>query len=281
MTQIVPLKDAQLEWDRYLARPDVIKRFEAALPSVGITAQRFTRMVMTAFTMNPALYKCSRDSILRCLIFAAQSGLAPTGRGGLWIVPFGNEATPIVDYRGAATLARRSGKIVEFATGVVYPGDDFDYGKGSDSFLKHKSKLTTEPRKDEDIVGVYAYAKLTEGGFEFEVLSKSDVDRYRLKSRAKNSGPWVTDYAAMARKTAALRLCNLLPMQPDDQRLLELAMREQEGIPIDMAKEVDVSDLPSVEATVSDVPPEPAKAAETPAKKTNKADDEFLAGLGD
>ena len=44
MGEIVQAKDAAAYWDSYLAQPTVLKRFEAALPSVGITAQRFTRI---------------------------------------------------------------------------------------------------------------------------------------------------------------------------------------------------------------------------------------------
>ncbi len=274
MPEMVKAADSKVSWDTYLARPDVVKRFESALPSVGITGQRFVRMAMTAFTMNPNLYKCSRDSILRCLIYSAQMGLAPTGRGGVWIVPFGSEATPVPDYRGLVAVARRSGKIIEFATGVVYEGDEFDFEKGTNSFLKHKAKLTNEPRTNDKIIAFYAYAKLEGGGFEFEAMSRADVDYYRGKSRAKNSGPWVSDYPAMGRKTAALRLCNLLPMQSDDQRLLELASRDQEGLPMGLDKEINIADMPKADATVTDEEPVPPTVEEFDPELSRKLDAE-------
>ncbi|MEV8169625.1 recombinase RecT, partial [Microbacterium paraoxydans] len=49
------------------------------------------------------------------------------------------------------------------------------------------------------------------GGLAFVVLSPGDVERVRQRSKAKSSGPWRTDYDAMARKTAIRQLFKLLP----------------------------------------------------------------------
>jgi hypothetical protein len=43
-------------------------------------------------------------------------------------------------------------------------------------------------------------------------MTKAEVDAIRKRSRAGSSGPWVTDYAEMARKTVVRRLAKYLPL---------------------------------------------------------------------
>lgn len=44
------------------------------------------------------------------------------------------------------------------------------------------------------------------------VASKADIDARRARSKASNSGPWQTDYDAMARKTVVRMLAPFLPL---------------------------------------------------------------------
>jgi len=209
-----------------LASESFQAKLAKTMPQVGITPQRYVRMIAAAFTMNPKLWACSRASITRALLFSAQTGLAPTGRGGIHLVPFKNrgvlEITPIIDYRGAMKIARRSGDVVRMDADAVYERDEFEYEKGASPRLVHRPFLGDDRG---DLVAVYAVAHLRDAIDLpiFVVLSKHDVDQYKARSKARSNGPWVTDYAAMAKKTAVLRLCNLLPADDDDQRLLALA----------------------------------------------------------
>ena len=81
------------------------------------------------------------------------------------------------------------------------------------------------------------------------------------------------------------RICKRLPQSEDAARLLELDAQAEAGVPQEINIPVppeDVDAMPRADAVVTDAPQEPAKPADPPtAKKTNKADDEFLAGLGD
>ncbi len=46
-------------------------------------------------------------------------------------------------------------------------------------------------------------------------MTKPEIDAIRKRSRASGSGPWVTDYAEMARKTVVRRLFKYLPASPE------------------------------------------------------------------
>lgn len=61
-----------------------------ALPSV-ITPERFTRMVLSAVSVNPRLAECTPQSFLGAMMTAAQLGVEPnTALGQAYLVPFRN-----------------------------------------------------------------------------------------------------------------------------------------------------------------------------------------------
>jgi recombinational DNA repair protein RecT len=62
---------------------------------------------------------------------------------------------------------------------------------------------------------------------------KREIDAIRKRSRAATTGPWVTDYEAMAAKTVLRRLAKLLPASVELQRAVALDERAELGLPLD------------------------------------------------
>lgn len=258
--QIVSIKEQAEGFRGWLAKKETQEEFAAALPSVGITKQRFIRMIATAFSTNPALYGCSIPSIKRSLIYCAQLGLSPTGKGGIYLIPFKNkgelEATPIIDYRGMLQVARRSGDIARVSSNVVRVSDEFDYEEGTKPYLKHKVGQADpeDGSPPKDVTHVYGLVHLKSAPElpAFVVLSTREVEKFRRRSKAPNSPAWVNDWPAMACKTAIRRLYDSgrLPLQDDDHRLMAMMQAEDAGFnlppndsePIQM--EVEVKDEP-------------------------------------
>ena len=79
-------------------------------------------------------------------------------------------------------------------------------------------------RSDKAILAAYAVARLRDGSIVFEVLTRQEVDARRARSMSRENGPWVTDYARMARKTSlrALFTGGLVPMSAEIVRALEV-----------------------------------------------------------
>ena len=84
--------------DTQVAAPKNIKQWitamqpqiEKALPSV-ITPERFTRMALTAVSMNPELGACTPESFCGAMMQAAQLGLEPnTPLGQAYLIPYNN-----------------------------------------------------------------------------------------------------------------------------------------------------------------------------------------------
>ncbi len=139
------------------------------------------------------------------------------------------EGFVIIGYRGMIDLARRSGQIASLSARVVREGDEFSFEFGLDEKLIHR------PGENEDapVTHVYAVARLKDGGTQFEVMTRKQIELVRSLSKAGNNGPWVTHWEEMAKKTAIRRLFKYLPVSIEIQRAV--SMDEKEPLTIDPA----------------------------------------------
>ena len=168
-----------------------------ALPSV-ITPERFVRMAMTALTANPKLQNCTPETFIGAALTAAQLGLEPnTPLGQAYLIPYGTTCQFQVGYKGLLDLANRSGLLKNVTAQVVYENDEFEFEFGLEPKLKHKPAMSNRGKP----LWVYATYHLTNGGYNFEVMSMDDVRKFaKEKSKSYNNGPWQTDFEAMAKK---------------------------------------------------------------------------------
>lgn len=181
-----------------------------------IGAERLARVMLTEMRKNPVLADCmgtqdGRASLLGALMLSAQLGLEPGPLGHSYLVPFGGKVQFIIGYRGLLDLARRSGNVKRVSAEIVYKHDKFSRELGMERNLVH---VPAEGERG-DMIGVQATYELTNGGRDFVYLTKDEVEKFRAKSKARNNGPWQTDYEAMAKKTALRRLANLMPMSAE------------------------------------------------------------------
>jgi len=180
-----------------------------ALPK-HLSADRMCRIALTALRTTPNLLQCSPASFLGSVIQASQLGLeVNTPLGYAYLIPYGKVCQLLIGYQGMLELARRSGRTKAVYAFPVYDGDKFSYTLGLNPTLEHEpAGITHDPKR---LTHAYAVAKLLDGEPVFTVLTRDDIEAARSRSRAKNNGPWVTDYEAMAVKTAVRRLFKWLP----------------------------------------------------------------------
>lgn len=209
-----------------LSSPKMKAQFQAALPK-HMTAERMARIVTTEIRKTPALAKCDQASFLGSVIQCAQLGLEPgNSLGHAYLLPYGNQVQLIIGYRGMIDLARRSGQIVSLSARAVREHDEFDYQLGLHEDLTHKP---FEGEDSGEITHVYAVAKLQGGGVQFEVMSRAQVEAVRTQSKAGKSGPWVSHFEEMAKKTVIRRLFKYLPVSVEIQRAVVLDERAEAG----------------------------------------------------
>lgn len=228
--------------------------FEKALPE-GFSAEKFTRMAITAVNKNPALAQCTMSSFFSALMNAAQAGLEPNSPlGEAYLIPYRNkgqmEVQYVVGYQGRLKWAHRDHVIV--TARVVYENDEFSFQYGMNEELIHKPALTNRGKP----IAFYATWKSKDYGSEsFTVMSKEDVDEHAKKfSKAYSSGssPWVTNYESMALKTVVIQALKYAPKSMETRRFESNDETIKNTISSDMSEvdsEINYSDFIDAEIT--------------------------------
>lgn len=193
----------------------VKKQIALALPK-HMDADRMARVALTALLKTPKLTQCSQESFMQCVLSCSQLGIEPDGRLA-HLIPYGKDCTLIIDYKGLVALARRSGTVANIHADVVCENDDFEYDCGQ--IVRHKVNFR-QPRGD--VFAVYVQVVFKDGTKQCEVMSREDVEAIRARSKSKNSGPWVTDWNEMAKKTAFRRLSKWLELSPEYRRAIDV-----------------------------------------------------------
>lgn len=234
-----------------LVDPAVKAQLALALPR-HMTADRLARIALTEIRKVPKLAQCDQTSFLGAIMQCAALGLEPGGAlGHAYLLPFdkrekdasgrwrtvGTEVQLIVGYRGMIDLARRSGQIQSLEARAVYQADHFEVELGLDSTIVHRPAWEVADRGP--LVFAYAVAKLKDGGVQFDVMSRAEIEKIRARSKAKDNGPWTTDFDEMAKKTVVRRLFKYLPVSIELQTAVGLDERAELGIPQDNALLLD------------------------------------------
>ncbi len=189
------------------------QQLQRALPR-HLSPERFIRVAITAMTRTPKLAECEPISFFKCLLDLSSLGLEPDGRRA-HLIPFNNnrrgvvECQSIVDYKGFIELAKRSGDVSVWRPETVCENDEFEWLNGE---VTHR----IDWRKDRGKVqAVYSAVKMQDGSVDYDVMTREEVEAIRKRSRSGNDGPWVTDWAEMAKKTVIRRHSKRLTLSPE------------------------------------------------------------------
>lgn len=195
-------------------------QFAAALPK-HVSPERFVRVMMTAVQTTPALLNADRRTLFASAMKASQMGLLPDGREGA-IVTFKDQCQFMPMVAGVMKMVRNSGEISTWSVQAVYENDNFDFCLGDEEHITHKPALSGRGK----LIAVYSIVSMKDGEKSREVMSVEDVNGIRARSRSGNSGPWVTDFAEMAKKTVVRRHAKRLPLSTD----IDGAIREDDEL---------------------------------------------------
>lgn len=239
-----------------LTSPATLAQIKAALPR-HMTAERMARIALTEMRKTPKLAQCDARTFIGAVIQLSQLGLEPGGiLGHAYLIPFENrkkgttDVQIIIGYRGMIDLARRSGQIASLNAVVAREGDQFDVQLGLDAVLRHVPAFDDE----RPLVYVYAVAIFKDGGRQFEVMTRAQVERVRNASQgykraiSKNEEhPWTTHFEEMAKKTVIRRLFKYLPVSIELQTAVALDEHGDAGL----SQMVD--DLGAIDSTSTEI----------------------------
>lgn len=208
------------------AIPSTMKRY--------LTPESLTKVAFLAIRKSPDLVKCTPESICQSVMEAATLGLEVGGPlGHAHLVPFQNrkkgimECQLIIGYTGYINLARRSGEVSSVTAQVVYENDLFDIDLASGKPPTHKPLLKGD-RGAPYLVYVVAYFK--DGGFHPEMMTKSDIDAIRKKSKMSDGPAWRDNYWAMGLKSCIRKAKKMWPLSTNTAIEMSKAERIEDKV---------------------------------------------------
>jgi len=204
------------EFIDFLQSQNVRAEVEKALPPSAIRVETFLRIAATTIVgdeklLQAARTKVGRASLMNAILRCAQIGLPPDGYHA-HLIPYYDSKNEsflvqvIYDYKGLVALARRAGLDVKAV--LVYEKDKFEYieddGQGR-TIVTHEYNPFSDRGK---LIGVYSRVREKGKDPDYECMSVDEIIQIRNRSQAyvrSKSGPWVTDFSEMAKKTVLRR----------------------------------------------------------------------------
>lgn len=188
------------------------------------------------------LLEADRASLFRAAERIAKKALV-VGDNVAWLVPYKGEVQDQIGWKGAITLAMRSGILARYTCQPVFSNDKCSIRLGTTNAIEHEPPMRG---KRGDFIGVYAVAWFKEATEpDIEWMDKETVDFIRNMSPGKNSPAWTNWYTEMARAKVFKRLMKRAPTErPIDLDDMDEAM----GKTIEGVAETDLSvALPALE----------------------------------
>lgn len=196
----------------------------------GGDAERILQVCTNLISRNEHLLKCDAKSLIGAVMQSAELGLNPVqSLGQCYFVPYRGQVQMQIGYKGYIELARRSGQIMSLYAYCVFEGDSFNYTLGLHPDIQHTPSENNSKAAD-TLTHVYAVAHYKDGGYNFIVLTKDEVEKLRMRSpmqKGAPSGAWGTDYEKMAMAKSVKQLARYMPLT----ETMQTAILADESIP--------------------------------------------------
>lgn len=202
-----------------------------ALPK-HMNADRMARLALTAFSTNTDLQQCSAQSIAGSIMTAAQLGLEPGINGQGYLIPYKGTCTFVPGWKGLVDLVARSGRATVW-TGVVFPGDKFEYQLGDTPYCRHVPG-DSDDDSAEQFTHVYAIGRVRDASMPvIEVWTRGKVNKH-LKQYNKVGGRHYANssennFEMYARKVALLQVLKYMPASIELANAIDVSHAAESG----------------------------------------------------
>ena len=247
-----------------------------ALPR-HMSVDRMARLALTAFSTNKDLQECRTESILASLMTATQLGLEPGINGQGYLIPYKGTCTFVPGWKGLVDLVSRSGRATVW-TGVVFPGDHFEYQFGDEPFCRHRPA-----DGDGKFTHVYAIGRVRDAEMPvIEVWTRSKVEKH-LKTYNKVGGRHYAlsnenNFEMYARKVALLQVLKYMPSSIELSNAIAVSHAAEAGLGAVIEGDFVTVAPEAVDPTTGEITPGQQQAEQKAALPT-LADDAFAKRL--
>lgn len=239
-----------------------------ALPK-HLTADRMSRLALTAFSSSTQLQNCDQRTIAASIMTAGQLGLEPGVNGQGYLIPYGRVCTFVPGWKGLVDLVARSGRGTVF-TGVIFRDQEYTFTDGArrDLVIHNETDLDAP----EDITHAYAIGWVRDAAMPIiELWRVSKIEKHRDKyNKVGRKHYSFRDWEMYARKVPLLQVLKYMPCSIEVSNALAVShaaeagrgVNIEQGVVIDMdtGRPVDV-DPDTGEVVKSQAPASAPKAA--------------------
>lgn len=196
-----------------LESPEFAEQLKKSLPK-HLPPDRFVRVAITTMMRVPKLAECEQASFFNCMLKLSQYGLEPDGYVA-HLIPFRNnkrnvtECQLIIDYKGLIRVVMNTGLVSKLHADKVCEHDIFEFNCGQAKHVIDYKNPRGRP------YAYYAMCQMKDGSVKYEVMQLEEINAIRERSKSANTGPWVTDFDEMAKKTVFRRLSKWLPLSSE------------------------------------------------------------------
>lgn len=187
----------------YVGTPAIAKKFQDIL---GLQESKpYITSLLQVVAKSTSLQKCTPESLVSAAITAATLKLSLEPTFGLaYLVPFKEQATFQIGYKGMKTLAIRSGVVKRMVQVPVYKSQVISIN------VVDGSEFDWSAEADGEVIGYFSKIELVSGYVTELFMKRSEVDahakRYSktfVNPKTKAKSLWSTDFDKMALKTIA------------------------------------------------------------------------------
>lgn len=217
---------------QFFNAPTIQKAFDDVWKGAGT---QFAVSILSVLQGSKSLKSASNESIYAAAMKAAVLNLPiEPSLGRAYLVPYKGQAQFQLGYKGLIELAQRSGQYKNINAGIVYKSQLISYNPLFEELLLDFSK------PQDEIVGYFAAFKLLNGFEKASFWTVEKVTAHGKKfSKSFASGPWKTDFDAMAQKT-----------------ILKDILSKYGPLSVEMQKAIDEDNQDSTISTPKDITPQ-------------------------
>ncbi|HEQ2502217.1 TPA: recombinase RecT, partial [Streptococcus pyogenes] len=200
---------------------------------------QFAVSILSVLQGSQSLKSASNKSIYAAAMKAAVLNLPiEPSLGRAYLVPYKGQAQFQLGYKGLIELAQRSGQYKNINAGIVYKSQLISYNPLFEELILDFSK------PQDEIVGYFAAFKLFNGFEKVSFWTVEKVTAHGKKfSKSFASGPWKTDFDAMAQKT-----------------ILKDILSKYGPLSVEMQKAIEEDNQDSTISTPKDITPQEANS---------------------
>lgn len=200
-------------------------RMMAVLPK-HFTPEKTIQIVTICAIKTPGLLHCDPLTFVNAIVTAGSLGLDinPTA-GEAWLIPRKGKVVFQPGYRGLAKLMKSGGEVDTVQCRLVYRNEIYIREYNPDLLFRHVPDDFGDMH-DDDIVLAYCDVKTHSGDRLIEVMNRKQILASRDRGRAGTDGPWVTDFAAMAKRCPIVPMSKWITLTPPLQKAFEALYEE-------------------------------------------------------